>query len=131
MRTSPFTEEHDQLRASVRRWVESELAPHSDEWEAAGMFPDEVFRRAGELGFLGVAMPQEVGGSGGDYWTTVVVAEELPRCNNGSIPMGGPVGRYRSTAIPRSCPCEEAIFWVRAAPPQPLPTVASGRGSNA
>jgi acyl-CoA dehydrogenase len=71
----------------VRRWVETELAPHSDGWETAGHFPDEVFHRAGALGFLGVSMPTEVGGGGGDYWTSVVVAEELPRCGNGSIPM--------------------------------------------
>ncbi len=85
--TTPFTEEHDQLRTSVRRWVETELAPHADAWEEAGGFPDEVFRRAGELGFLGVAYPEDVGGSGGDHWATVVVHEELMRSGGGSIPM--------------------------------------------
>lgn len=83
----PFTEEHAQLRASVRRWVEDELAPHVDEWEAAGRFPDEVFRRAGELGFLGLTVPPEYDGQGADYWATVVFAEELSGAASGSIPM--------------------------------------------
>jgi acyl-CoA dehydrogenase len=84
---TPFGEEHDQLRAAVRRWVEEELTPHVPAWEEVGAFPDEVFRRAGELGFLGLTVPPEYGGQGADYWATVVFAEELARCGAGSIPM--------------------------------------------
>ena len=87
MRTTPFTEEHEQLRAAVRRFVTDELAPHAEEWEEAEGFPDEVFRRMGELGFLGLTKPPEYGGQGADYWATVVLGEELMRCGNGSIPM--------------------------------------------
>jgi acyl-CoA dehydrogenase len=94
----PFSEEHDALRASVRRFVEAELAPHADEWEAAGRFPDEVFRRMGELGFLGLSMPEDVGGAGGDYWATVVLFEELPRSRTGSIPMA--IGVQTDMATP-------------------------------
>ena len=50
-----YTQEHDELRDSVRRFVDKELRPHVDEWEDAGFFPDDVFRRCGELGFLGPA----------------------------------------------------------------------------
>ncbi len=71
----------------MRRWVVDELAPHADEWEDAGWFPDWVFRRAGELGFLGLTVPEEYGGQGADYWATVVLGEELMRCGNGSVPM--------------------------------------------
>jgi len=85
--SSPFTEEHDVLRDRVRRWVDDELLPHVDEWEAAGLFPDEVFRRAGELGFLGLSAPVEAGGQGWDYWATVVFLEEIARAS-GSIAMG-------------------------------------------
>ncbi len=67
--------------------MERELAPHADEWEAAGRFPDEVFRRMGELGFLGLTVPEEHGGQGGDYWSTVVLAEELARAGCGGVPM--------------------------------------------
>jgi alkylation response protein AidB-like acyl-CoA dehydrogenase len=87
VRTSPFTEEHEALRASVRRFVETELAPHARAWEDAGWFDDWVLPRMGELGLLGLTVPPEYGGAGGDYWSTVVLAEELPRSGSGSLAM--------------------------------------------
>jgi alkylation response protein AidB-like acyl-CoA dehydrogenase len=87
MRIEPFTAEHDQLRDSVRRWVEAEVAPHVEEWEDAGGFPDKIVRRAGELGFLGLAVDPAYGGSGADYWATVVLGEELGRSGFGGLPM--------------------------------------------
>jgi citronellyl-CoA dehydrogenase len=82
-----FTPEHDELRTAVRRFVETELAPHVDEWEDAGYFPDEVFRRAGELGFLGLHYPERWGGSGGDLAAEVVFVEELAKAGCGAIAM--------------------------------------------
>jgi len=82
-----FTEEHEALRHSIRRYVEEELAPHAQEWEAAGGFPDEVFRRMGELGLLGLRYPEKYGGQGGDYFSAVVLSEELARCGMGGLPM--------------------------------------------
>jgi len=84
----PFGEEHDQFRATVRRFAEKELAPFVDEWEESGCFPNEVFRRAGELGILGAHFPEEHGGSGGDYWFSVAKAEELPRSRSAGVGMG-------------------------------------------
>jgi alkylation response protein AidB-like acyl-CoA dehydrogenase len=83
---SPFTTEHDLLRRSVRDWVETEITPHVARWEEEGDFPDSVFHRAGELGFLGLAFPESAGGQGGDYWAQVVFLEELGRVN-GAIAM--------------------------------------------
>lgn len=85
---APFTEEHAHFRKTVRDFAEKELAPHADEWEEAELFPDEVFRRAGELGILGAHFPEDKGGSGGDYWYSVVKGEELPRCNMAGTVMG-------------------------------------------
>jgi alkylation response protein AidB-like acyl-CoA dehydrogenase len=79
MDLSPFTEEHDLLRRAVADWVDREIAPHLADWEAAGDFPDEVFHRAGDLGFLGLAFPESAGGQGGDYWAQVVFLEEVGR----------------------------------------------------
>jgi len=79
MRLSPFTDEHDLLRKVVRHWAESEIAPHLADWEKQGDFPDSVFRRAGELGFLGLAFPESAGGQGGDFWAQVVFLEEIGR----------------------------------------------------
>lgn len=96
--TSPFTAEHDQLRASLRRFVETELAPHADDWEAAGWFADWVFPRLGELGYLGLSMPTEYGGQGADYWATIVFGEEIMRCGGGSLPMA--VAAHTDMALP-------------------------------
>jgi len=89
--------EHDQLRASVRRFVAAEIRPHVPEWEAAGFFPDDVFRRCGELGFLGLHYPERWGGSGGDLATGIVFVEELARCGAGAIPMAVSVQTHMAT----------------------------------
>ncbi len=58
-----FTEEHEQLRESIRRFAEKELAPHAEEWEQS-TFPDWVFARMGELGLLGLRAPCATATSG-------------------------------------------------------------------
>ena len=75
-----FTEEHEMFRKTVRDFVQKELAPHAEEWDKAEEFPREVFVRMGELGFLGIRYPEEYGGSGLDYFYSVVFAEELANC---------------------------------------------------
>jgi alkylation response protein AidB-like acyl-CoA dehydrogenase len=82
-----FTDEHHELRRSLRAFVDKELAPHADEWERAGNFPDDVFRRMGELGYLGLHFHPADGGQGGDYLTMLVMAEEMARCGSGGVAM--------------------------------------------
>ena len=82
-----FNEEHEMLRQSIREFVEKELAPHAEEWEEEGMFPNSVFKRMGELGYLGLHYPEEYGGGAGDYFTNIVLAEEITRCGSGSLGM--------------------------------------------
>jgi alkylation response protein AidB-like acyl-CoA dehydrogenase len=82
-----FTPEHEQLRAAVRRFVDTEVRPHVNEWEQAGFFPDSLFRRCGELGFLGLHYPARFGGSDGDLAAGIVFVEELARCGAAAIPM--------------------------------------------
>ncbi len=82
-----FTDEHEQLRDSIRRFVVKELQPHAEEWEET-TFPDSVFARMGELGFLGLDKPERYGGQGGDYYTALVLAEELAGANSGGLAMG-------------------------------------------
>lgn len=76
---APFTEEHEELRESVQRFVTAEIAPHVNAWEDAGQFPRELFTRCGELGFLGLKFPEEYGGQGGSYVHDAVWVEELAR----------------------------------------------------
>ena len=97
MATPIHTPEHDALRASIRAYVEREVAPFVDEWEEAGFFPDSVFRRCGELGFLGLHYPERWGGSGGDLTTGLVFMEELGRCGCGAIPMAVGVQTHMAT----------------------------------
>lgn len=93
-----FDEELDELRDSIRRYVDKELRPHVDEWEREGHFPDEVFRRCGELGFLGLHYPERWGGSGAGIAAGIVLMEELARCGTAAIAMA--VGVQADMATP-------------------------------
>ncbi|HET6417949.1 MAG TPA: acyl-CoA dehydrogenase family protein [Polyangiales bacterium] len=84
----PFKEEHRIFRQQVRTFVESELVPNVDEWEEQKLFPNSVFKRAGELGIIGAHYPEDVGGGGGDFWMSVVKSEELARCGSAGVTMG-------------------------------------------
>jgi alkylation response protein AidB-like acyl-CoA dehydrogenase len=83
-----FNEEHEELRRTVRRFVEKEVAPFAQEWDERGDFPNAMFERMGELGFLGLHLPEEYGGQGGDLVSYIVMIEELVRSGSGGFPMG-------------------------------------------
>jgi len=85
---TPFSEEHDLFRKQVRQFVEKELAPNASQWEDDELFPNWVFKRAGELGILGAHYPEDVGGGGGDYWFSVAKSEELVRIGSAGVGMG-------------------------------------------
>lgn len=84
----PFSDEANQFRQLARSFAEKELAPHADEWEESGCFPNHVFKRAGELGILGAHFPEEHGGGGQDYWFSVAKAEGLPHSRMAGVGMG-------------------------------------------
>ncbi len=84
-----FTAEHNMFRQTVRRFVEEEINPYVDEWEAAEIFPAHaLFKKMGDLGFLGLTYPEEYGGMALDDWYTVAFVEELARANCAGVPMG-------------------------------------------
>lgn len=94
-----FTQEHEEMRRTMRNFVENEINPHVAEWEAAGAFPvHELFRKMGALGLLGVSKPEEYGGLGLDYSYSLAVAEELGNCNCGGIPLS--IGVQTDMATP-------------------------------
>jgi acyl-CoA dehydrogenase len=80
-----FTDEHDLLRRTVRAFVQKEVTPHVDAWEAEGRIPRAFWRRLGELGLLGLEFPSEYGGGGGDFLSSVVLGEEMGRCRSGGV----------------------------------------------
>jgi alkylation response protein AidB-like acyl-CoA dehydrogenase len=92
-----FEEHHDRLRESIRSFVDKELTPHAAEWEET-TFPDSVIARMGELGFLGLSMPEQYGGQGGDYFCNLVLAEEMTRSGSGGLAMG--VAVHTDMAMP-------------------------------
>ncbi|WP_432164653.1 acyl-CoA dehydrogenase family protein [Streptomyces sp. bgisy031] len=84
-----FTDEHHAFRRTVRAFVEAEIQPHMDEWEAAGMFPaHELFPKLAKIGLLGLEYDPAYGGEGADHTFTVIAGEELGRINGNGVPMG-------------------------------------------
>src|SRR6478672_8086150 len=99
MLTTFFREEHEIFRKTLREWVAKELAPYATEWEKAELFDRAVFKKAGEMGFLGASYPEDVGGAGGDWWYTVVWGEELVRSNCAGVNMALAVQSTMATPI--------------------------------
>lgn len=80
MERTLFTEEHQMFRRSVRQFVEKEVAPFHHQWEQDGIVPRELWLKAGELGFLGMNVPEEYGGGGvEDFRYNTILTEELVR----------------------------------------------------
>ncbi len=83
-----FTHEHREIQKTLERFIDQEINPHVDEWEAAEIFPaHELFKKLGNLGLLGLTKPAEYGGSGLDYSYSVAMAETLGYIDCGAIPM--------------------------------------------
>ncbi len=94
-----LTAEHEQLSQTLKRYIETEINPHVDEWEEAEIFPaHDVFKGLGELGLLGVTKPTECGGMGLDWSYGAVVAEALGHIDCGAIPMA--IGVQTDMATP-------------------------------
>jgi citronellyl-CoA dehydrogenase len=97
--SNPFTEEHEAFRKTVRQFVEREMAPHALEWDRAGIFPRELFKKCGELGLFGINHDPKYGGSGLDYWYVTAFAEELSRSYNAGVNMALLVQGQMATPI--------------------------------
>lgn len=80
-----FKEEHNILRRSIKKFVEKEIVPHVDQWEEEKSIPKNLFKQMGQTGYLGIRHPLEYGGSGGDIFMTLVLAEELARCRSAGL----------------------------------------------
>jgi len=85
--TSPFyTEAHHAWRASLRRWVDREIAPHATAWDEAGEIPRELYTKAAALGLLQLGYPEEFGGVPSDPFMAITTTQELARPGAGGIP---------------------------------------------
>ena len=82
-----FTDEHDLIRQTVRRFAKEEIAPHAARWDEEGIFPRELFKKAASLGLFGIRMDSNFGGSGMDWWATAAYLEEMGQGDSGSVAM--------------------------------------------
>jgi citronellyl-CoA dehydrogenase len=83
-----YTHEHLEIQRTLKRFIDEEINPHVEEWEAAEIFPaHEVFKKLGDLGLLGLTKPEANGGAGLDYSYAVAMAEGLGHIECGGVPM--------------------------------------------
>ena len=86
-----FNKDHEMVRKAVREFVEKEINPYMNEWEARSEAPlHELFKKMGDLGFLGIRYDPQYGGQGLDYWYDTVFLEELGRIHGSGVPVAGP-----------------------------------------
>ena len=94
-----FTQEHEEIRRTMKKFIEAEVNPHVDEWEAAEIFPaHEVFKKLGNMGMLGLTKPEAYGGAALDYSYSMVFAETLGHIRCGGVPMA--IGVQTDMATP-------------------------------
>ena len=109
-----FNETHNQVRMTTRKFITTHVLPHIDEWEEAGEFPREIFKKAGDAGILAAGFPEALGGMGeGDVFLKVAISEELMRSTSGGfvaslgsldigLPPVGQVGKKRDSRTDRA-----------------------------
>src|SRR5271170_3957785 len=82
-----FSEEHEMIRQTVKRFCREEIAPYAEEWDHAGIFPKELFKKAANLGLFGIRIDPEWGGLGLDWWASAAFLESMAYADSGSVSM--------------------------------------------
>jgi acyl-CoA dehydrogenase len=83
-----FGRAHDMVRRSVKDFVQKEIMPAVDDWEENGEFPRELYKKAADVGILGIGYPEEYGGTPGDIFFQIAAWEEIMRCGAGGVTAG-------------------------------------------
>lgn len=91
-----FTEEHEMFRESLRAFLQKEAAPNIEKWEEERFTPRDIWKKMGDMGFLGLGYPEEYGGANLDFFYDVVFNEELGRLNSGGFAITQQVVQYMS-----------------------------------
>lgn len=92
-----FTEEHHIFRQGLKDFLQREIAPHIDKWEEEQVTPKEIWKKFGDMGYMGLNYPESLGGSGADFWYSVVFCEELSKMWSGGFAINPIVTQYMST----------------------------------
>ncbi|WP_459210577.1 acyl-CoA dehydrogenase family protein [Aquimarina rhabdastrellae] len=85
MNSMYFTEEHELFRESLQEFLKKEVVPHVDKWEKEGTIERFIWKKFGEMGYFGIAYPEQYGGLGLDLFYTVIFLEELQKINSGGF----------------------------------------------
>lgn len=80
-----FSSEHEQFRHGLRQFIAAEITPHVNDRDEAGSFPLSLYRKAADIGLLGLGYPEQYGGTPGDVFYKLIVAEEFARCGSGGV----------------------------------------------
>jgi len=96
MKSYHFTEEHEMFRTSLRAFLEKEVVPNLDKWEEERFTPRDIWKKMGDMGFLGLRYPEEYGGSNLDFFYDVVFNEEIGRLNSAGFAITQQVVQYMS-----------------------------------
>lgn len=91
-----FNEEHNLFRESLRDFLEREVRPNLEVWEKNGKIPKSIWKKMGDMGFLGLSLPEKYGGSNLDFFFEVIFNEELGRLNSGGFLITQQVVQYMS-----------------------------------
>lgn len=91
-----FSEQHDMFRQSLREFLDREVVPQIDEWEEAGRIPRDIWKKMGEMGFLGLGFPEKYGGLELDFFYDVIFTEETSKCFSGGFTITQLVVQYMS-----------------------------------
>ena len=83
-----FGPAHQMVRRSVKEFVDKEIVPHIDDWEEMNEFPRDLYKKAGDVGILGIGYPEEYGGTPGDIFFQIAAWEEIMRCGSGGVAAG-------------------------------------------
>ncbi len=93
-----FTKDHEMVRRAVKEFVEKEINPYMDEWEEQDIAPlHDLFKKMGDLGFLGIRYDPKYGGQGLDYWYDLILLEEMAHSHGMGIPMAVSVQTHMAT----------------------------------
>jgi len=105
-----FTPEHESFRTTVRQFITKEVLPAAAQWEKEEQIPRSVWKKLGELGFLGINHPEDLGGTGADFFYSVVFLEELARSNAGGFAAAVSVHEFMATEYIRKFGSGELKF---------------------
>ena len=89
VRTSPFyRSEHEAFRQSLRKFVAREIEPFANDWDEAGEFPRELYKKAAKVGYMGLGFPERYGGTEGDRFMRIIAMQEIGRAGCGGVAAG-------------------------------------------